>query len=157
MLVTGPLQTVISEFVSLILRAGFWNMDIELLWWVCFARVHCISLAFPLERKNLEIVVPFYKNTPRIFKEVSFYSLTLGTLVNWQDHDDVIKWKHFPLYWPFVRGSHRLPVDSLHKGQWRGALMFSLICDWTNAWDAGDLRHHRAHYDVTVMHMDVHY
>ena len=22
-------------------------------------------------------------------------------------HDDVIKWKHFPRYWPFVRGSHR--------------------------------------------------
>ena len=21
-------------------------------------------------------------------------------------HDDVIKWKHFPRYWPFVRGNH---------------------------------------------------
>ena len=21
-------------------------------------------------------------------------------------HDDVIKWKHFPRYWPFVRGIH---------------------------------------------------
>ena len=43
-------------------------------------------------------------------------------------HDDVIKWKHFPHYWPFVRGIHRSPVNSPHKGQWRGALMFSLIC-----------------------------
>ena len=43
-------------------------------------------------------------------------------------HDDVIKYKHFPRYWPFVRGIHRLSVDSPHKGQWRGALMFSLIC-----------------------------
>ena len=43
-------------------------------------------------------------------------------------HDDVMKWKHFPRYWPFVRGIHRSPVNSLHKGQWRGALMFSLIC-----------------------------
>ena len=43
-------------------------------------------------------------------------------------HDDVIKWKHFPRYWPFVRGIHRSPVNSPHKGQWRGALMFSLIC-----------------------------
>ena len=25
-------------------------------------------------------------------------------------HDDVIKWKHFPRYWPFVRGIHRWPV-----------------------------------------------
>ena len=34
--------------------------------------------------------------------------------------------------------------------------MFSLIWVWTNGWvydrdDAGDLRGHRAHYDVTVM------
>ena len=52
-------------------------------------------------------------------------------------------------------GKHRSPVDSPHKGQWRGALMFSLLCTWTNGWvnsrDAGDLRHHRAHDDVTVM------
>ena len=39
-------------------------------------------------------------------------------------HDDVIKWKHFPRYWPFVRGIHRSPVNSPHEGQWRGALMF---------------------------------
>ena len=71
------------------------------------------------------------------------------------DRGDVIKWKHFPHYWPFVRGIHRSPVNSPHKGQWRGALMFSLICAWINGWvnyrEAGDLRCHRAHYDVTVM------
>ena len=43
-------------------------------------------------------------------------------------HDDVIKWKHFPCHWPFVRGISRSPVNSPHKGQWRGDLMFSLIC-----------------------------
>ena len=70
-------------------------------------------------------------------------------------HDDVIKWKHFPRNWPFVRGIHRSPVNSQHKGQWRGALMFSLICVWINDWvnnrEAGDLRRYRAHYDVIVM------
>ena len=70
-------------------------------------------------------------------------------------HHDVIQWKHFPRYWPFVRGIHRFPVNSPHKGQWRRALMFSLICAWMNGWvnnrEAGDLRRHRAHYDVTVM------
>ena len=70
-------------------------------------------------------------------------------------HDDVIKWKHFPRYWPFVQGIHRPPVHSPHKCQWRGALMFSLIRAWINAWvnhcEAGDLRRHRAHYDVIVM------
>ena len=72
-------------------------------------------------------------------------------------HDDVIKWKHFPRYWPVVRGIHRSPVNSPHKGQWRGALMFSLICVWINGWvnnrEAGDLRRYRSHYDVTVMHV----
>ena len=43
-------------------------------------------------------------------------------------HHDVIKWKHFPRYWPFVREIHRSPMNSNHKGQWRGALIFSVIC-----------------------------
>ena len=72
-------------------------------------------------------------------------------------HDDVIKWKHFPRYWPFVRGIHRSPVNSPHKGQWRGALKFSLICarinDWVNNGEAGDLRRNRSHYDVIVMYV----
>ena len=71
-------------------------------------------------------------------------------------HDDVIKWKHFPRYWLFVRWIHRSPVNSPHKGQWRGALAFSLICVWINGWvnnrKAGDLSRYRAHYDVTLMY-----
>ena len=74
-------------------------------------------------------------------------------------HDDVIKWKHFPHYWPFVRGLHLSQVNSPHKGQWRGALMFSLICVWINDWvnnrEAGDLRHYRAHYVVVVMNLHI--
>ena len=53
---------------------------------------------------------------------------------------------NFPRYWPFVRGIHRSPVNSPHKGQWRGALMFSLIGDRINGWvnnrEAGDLKRH---------------
>ena len=66
-------------------------------------------------------------------------------------HDDVIKWKHFPRNWPFVRS----PVHSPHIGQWRRALMFSLIYGWVNDWinnrEAGDLIRHCAQYDVIVM------
>ena len=47
------------------------------------------------------------------------------------------------------------PVISPHKGQWRGAFMFPVICAWTNSWAnkgvAGDLRRHRANYDGIVM------
>ena len=73
-------------------------------------------------------------------------------------HDVVFKWNHFPRYWPFVRGIHWSPVDSPHKDQWLGALVLSLICAWTNGWaknrDAGDLRRHRYHYDVTVIYTE---
>ena len=76
-------------------------------------------------------------------------------MFRWKSHDDVIKRKHFPRYWPFVRRIHRSPVNSQHKGQWRGSLMFSLICVWINGWmnnrEAGDFRRYRAHYDVIVM------
>ena len=63
--------------------------------------------------------------------------------------------EHFLRYWPFVWGIHRSPVNSPYKSQWRGALVCYLICAWTNGWvnnrNAGDLRHHRAHYYVTVI------
>ena len=52
-------------------------------------------------------------------------------------------------------GNSPVPVNSPHKGQWRGTLMFSLICVWINGWvnnrEAGDLRRNRGHYDVIVM------
>ena len=48
--------------------------------------------------------------------------------------NDVIKWKHFPRYWLFVRGIHWSLVDSLHKSKWRGALMVFFICAWINGW-----------------------
>ena len=73
--------------------------------------------------------------------------------------DDVTKWKHFPRHLPFARGIHRSPVNSPQKDQWRGALMFSLTCDWTNSWansgDADDLRRYRANYEVIVMYIQI--
>ena len=73
------------------------------------------------------------------------------------NHDDVIKWNHFLRYWPLVRGIHRSPVHSPHKGQWWWALMF-FIWAWTNCWvnnrDAGDLRRYRVHYDFAVIYMN---
>ena len=98
-------------------------------------------------RQNLWVLLWSKKNT------VSDKASTISNTSAF--NDDVIRWKHFPLYWLFVRGIHRSPVNSPHKGQWRGALMFSLICAWINGWvnsrKAGDLRRHRAHYDVIVM------
>ena len=50
--------------------------------------------------------------------------------------DDVIKWKHFPRYWSFVRGIHRSTVNSPHKGHWRGALMVEQTMKTLVIWDA---------------------
>ena len=93
-------------------------------------------------------------------RRINLISLSLSIVQNGNvhskiNHDDVIKWKHFLCNWPSVRGIHRPPVNSPHKGQWRRAFMFSLICAWINDWinncEAGDLRRHRTYYDVTVM------
>ena len=52
-------------------------------------------------------------------------------------------------------GNSLAPVNFPHKGQWPRALVFSLICTWINNWvnngDDSDLKHHHAHYDITVM------
>ena len=93
-----------------------------------------------------------------LFEENAFQNVVCKIsfiLLGLISHDGVIKWKHFPRYWPFVRGIHRSPVNSPHKGQWRGALILSLICTWINGWvnngEAGDLIRHRVRYDVIVM------
>ena len=97
-----------------------------------------------------------YINPHRDKLRIHFHEPNLKHVdLNFTEHDDVIKWKHFSRYWPFVRGIHRSPLISPHKGQWRGAFMFPLICARINGWvnnrEAGDLRRHRAHYEVIVM------
>ena len=64
-----------------------------------------------------------WDRTVRLLYNIFFITQWNPPIVFPIDHDDVIKWKHFPRYWPFVRGIHRSP-----KGQWGGTLMFSLIC-----------------------------
>ena len=99
---------------------------------------------------------PFLSKSAVDRTAISFIVIIIVHYCGNNTHDDVIKWKHFPRYWPFVRGIHRSPVNSPHKSQWRGALMFSFISARINGWvnnrDAGDLRRIRPHYDVTVMH-----
>ena len=63
------------------------------------------------------------------------YDVTVLHKQKWHwptSHHNVIKCRHFPHYWPFVRGIHRGLV-------------------WVNNRGAGYLRHHLAHYNVPVM------
>ena len=71
-------------------------------------------------------------------------------------HDDVIKWKHFPRYWPLCgEFTDRRWIPHTKASDAELWWCFSLICTWINRWvnnrEAGDLRRHRAHYDVIVM------
>ena len=43
------------------------------------------------------------------------YKELVSSIVISMVHDDVIKWKHFPRHWPFVREIHRSPASSPHK------------------------------------------
>ena len=75
------------------------------------------------------------------------------------NNNDVIQWKHFPRHRSFMREIHQSPVNYPHKGQWRGALMFSLVCAWINGRlnnrEVGDSRRQRSHYDVIVMNVQL--
>ena len=80
---------------------------------------------------------------------------SLPLSVSYYYHDDVIKWKHFPRYWPFVWRIHRSPVNSPQKASDAELWYFLWSAPWINGWvnnrEAGDLRRHRAHYDVIVV------
>ena len=115
------------------------------------APISCLSRVY--SEPKLRHYCPWV--SPSTQRAITISSHSVGWTVWHVYHDDVIKWKHFPRYWPFVRGIHRFPVNSPHKGQWRGALIFSLICVWINGWvynrEAGDWRRYRAHFDISVM------
>ena len=86
--------------------------------------------------ENVNIVSPKDRYLPRLIWihlhglscSNALFFLWRGFVMKHIAHDDVIKWKHFARYRPFVRGIHWSPVDSPHKGQWSGALKVSLIC-----------------------------
>ena len=125
-------------------------------------QVHWIILTLTMSRDLTRSRLPFWKliyetlfgiTDDQVNCKFRIYKFVVGGGL--AQHDDVIKWEHFPRHWPFVRGIHRSPVNSPHRVQWRRALIFALICARINGWvnnrEAGDLRRHRAHYDVRVM------
>ena len=140
---------------KLLNKQSIWDA-ITCMWCLCNVTMHNVDYLF----SSLFMLVT--KKTSQFCIIGSFaggiHWWPLDTPQKWVVHDDVIKWKYFPRYWPFVRGIHRSPVNSPHKGQWRGALMFSLICIWINGWvnnrGAGGLRRYRAHYDIIVMNAE---
>ena len=100
----------------------------------------CLDIPLCADTNSQAYFVPCWTETRRVYTCMRALSVSPW----WR-----LKWKHFLRYWSFVRESTAL------KGQWRGALMFSLICAWrrgkTNSLNTGDLRRHVAHCGVTVV------
>ena len=155
----NTLLLITNENINIFFRQmpSFSDVQNHYLYWHIHAMLACILWTVPgteIILQYAQLILESYKTT--IYK-VCFICTNITCMHNTHSisDDDVIKWKHFPRNWPFVRGIHRSPVNSPHKGQWRGALMFSLICVWINDWinnpEAGDLRRHQAHFDVSVM------
>ena len=70
------------------------------------------------------------------------------------NHDDIIKWKYFPRYWTFLGESIGTGGFPSQKPVTRSSDVFfdmRLNKNWANNWQAGDLKRHRAHYDVIIM------
>ena len=70
-------------------------------------------------------------------------------------HDNFMRWRWFPRYWPFVRGIHQCLVDIPPKTSVTWALMFPLVLSLTDGWKnsqvVGDLIRHESHCDGILM------
>ena len=141
------------------------NLNMDFLWIDCFFyNWFCCRHCYPLYYTVTSVMIPIYignKNkviTPFYIKNsiTSHYFLWDIITHPWPRHP---WWRHqmetFSALLALCAGNSPVPVNSPHKGQWRGALMFSLINAWINDWvnsrAAGDLRRISGHYDVIVM------
>ena len=109
---------------------------------------HCFSVAFVFVISSYDILVMFS------FHFAWWPSWLWAILQPWWRHQMVTFSASLAIY----AGHSPATAEFPHKGQSRGALMFSLICTWINGWvsnrGAGDLRRHSVHYDVTVMRLN---
>ena len=91
-----------------------------------------------------------------IFSMCRFTNQSFNINISWWRH----QMETFSALLALCAGNSPVTGEFPHKGQWRGALMFSLICvkinHWVNNREAGDFRRHRVHYDVIVMLRDFH-
>ena len=76
----------------------------------------------------LKVITGYTKSKNSLDDEVKSVALSLYMNITEPLHDDVIKWKHFPRYWPFVRGIHRSPMNTAQiPVTWSFDIFFDLI------------------------------
>ena len=113
--------------------------------------IHNALLILILQWGSNGLLIMIHDCRLRLLIFMNYYFLTVATKYSEQN----VPWRHqmetFSALLAICAGNSPVPGNSPHKSQWRGALMFSLICVWINNREAGDLRRYRAHYDVTVI------
>ena len=92
---------------------------------VCWLTEECLSVPEPLSKAEVYII--YWKH---------IMNNTVGLLTTWWRH----QMETFSALLAFCAGNSPVPVNSPHKGQWRGALMFSLICVWINELHVPDFK-----------------
>ena len=110
-----------------------------------------VGALWPVVQLMVCLVFAIATGVAKVIVNCNVFSPWLICGVSWWRH----QMETFSALLAICTGNSPVPVNSPHKGQWRGALMFSLICPWINDWlnnrEAGDFRRHRGHYDVNVM------
>ena len=110
--------------MNLIITSGnIYNLIIMFVPGMSFSEIHNIIRTLDMRASVDLIFSSWHCGFRRVFLNKLPASLTalLNTAVSYCQvwgqavHDDVIKWKRFPRYWPFVWGIHRSPVNSPHK------------------------------------------
>ena len=132
-----PLDEYIS-YISMLSVHSYRNIEAQFI--LTFSESFFIRLSYMLISvfgSNFSKLLQGFPFTPLliILSYLSLWGSRSSTHIfdcryRWNNHDDVIKWKCFPRCWPFVWGNHRSPMNSPHKGQWDGVLIFSLISTW---------------------------
>ena len=111
----------------------------------CSASVYSYNRTPHLQKHQFEQMTDFFISGKNNRNKIKLRYLQTAS------HDDVIKCKQFPPYWPFVRGIHRWPSQRPVTRSFDVIFGLRLNKRIANNRDAGDLRYHRAHYDVIVM------
>ena len=86
---------------------------------------------------------------------------TIQAMTSWYWNAFCITGSQVAIEWPFVRGIHRLPVDSPHRGSECAPFVFSPLLDWKSCWSntgvSADLRRRDANLTSLCYHRSSHW
>ena len=127
------ISIVFGHFVNRAIILSLWQIMNcgNPVYWICNGKTSVSDVTLDIIFRYGSVYFSFFVIS-KLAHKCCFLAYEKMTFWELYYHDDVTKWKDFPCYWHFVWGIHRSPANSSHKGQWRGALMFTLICTWTN-------------------------